>query len=218
MTSPANSKGLQFATTLVLFLAGSSRAEIWQSQQLNFAINLPLESGWTQVTPPADVVKVSIRSADRTKVISVSVSAIGHGLSEESFVERFKNRWFEHGTGKGKSEERIQLGGHTGYRLKDIANLGGKDVHRADTVVIDNGRLYQIDAMGIRSDPFNDPAVVDCTASFRFLGQVASPPSKPSSSAPADKLPERIADITFVVLIGIVVVFVVVKIRKKRGQ
>jgi hypothetical protein len=191
---------------------------MWQSQQLNFAINLPSESGWTQIAPPADVVKVSIRSADRTKVISVSVSAIDQGLSEESFVERFKNRWFEHGTGKGKSEERIQLSGHTAYRLKDIANLGGKDVYRADTLVIDKGRLYQIDAMGIGSDPFNDPAVIHCAASFRFLAQVASPPSKPSSSAPSDKLPERIADITFVVLIGIVVVFLVVKARRKRGE
>jgi len=215
MASSANSKQLKFATTLVLFLAGSSRAEIWQSQQLNFAITLPSESGWTRVTPPANMVKVSVRSADSTKIISVSVSPVDQSLSEQSFVQRFKNKWFEHGTGKGKSEERVQLGDHTGYRLKDIASLGGKEVYRADTVVVDNGKFYQIDVMGIGSDPFNDPAVKDCVASFRFLGQVASPSSKPSSSAPADNLPERIADITFVVLIGIAVVFVVGNTLKK---
>jgi len=163
------------------------------------------------------MVKVSVRSADRTKVITVYVAAIDQGLTEESFVQRFKNSWFEHGTGKGRVEEPVALGGRPGYLLKDIANLGGKEVHRADTLVIDGGRLYQIDALGVGSDPMDDPVVTKCIASFRFLGQAALPPTpKPASNNPGDQLPERIGHITFLVLAGIVIVFVLVKIARKR--
>ena len=212
-----NSKRLQLLNALVLFLAVSGRAEFWQSQQLNCAISLPLESGWTRLTPPADMVKVSIRSADRTKVITIYVSAIDQGLTEESFIQRFKNSWFEHGTGKGRVEGPVTLGGRAGYLLKDIANLGGKEVHRADTLVIDGGRLYQIDALGVGSDPMDDPVVTKCIASFRFLGQAALPPTnKPASNNPGDQLPERIGHITFVALVGIAIVFVLAKIARKR--
>jgi len=65
----------------------------------------------------------------------------------------------------------------------------------------------------------DDPAVRDCVASFQLLGQVASPIAKASTSQPADKLPERIADITLVVLVGLAVLFVVVKVvRSRRGK
>jgi hypothetical protein len=213
--SPAKSSRLRFGAALFLFLACSSQAESWQSQQLNFAIDLPTESGWTRFSPPADVVKVSIRSADRTKVISVCVLAIDRSVSEESFFERFKIRWFEHGTGKAKSEEHIQLGGKPGYRLKDTATIAGKNVYRADSVVIDDGRLYQIDAMGVAADPFTDPAVLSCVASFRFLSQTVA---VPAPSAPADKLPELIADITFACLAGLFVLFIFVKLLKNRKR
>ena len=131
-------------------------------------------------------------------------------------MERFKNRWFEHGTGKGRTEERIQVDGRSAYRLKDIANLAGEEMHRADTVVIERGKLYQIDAIGVGADPMNDSAVLNCVNSFRFLTQMASSVNKPLPVERTDKLPERVADITFAVLIGLIAIFVVVKIVKKR--
>jgi len=142
-----NSIGLRSVAVLVSFMSLPVRAENWKSQQLNCEINLPLESGWTRLAPSADIVKFSIRSPDHAKIISLTVLAVDQSVSEASFVERFKKRWFEHGTGKGVSEEHIQVAGRPGYRLKDIANLGGKEVNRANIFVIEGGRLYQFDAM-----------------------------------------------------------------------
>ncbi|MDB6054201.1 MAG: hypothetical protein JWN25_1724 [Verrucomicrobiales bacterium] len=207
---------LCFVMVLVLFSSASSRAEVWESQPFNFAITLPLESGWTHVTLPVGMMKVSIRSADHTKVIAVSVSDIVPSISEEAFVKSFKDRWFEHSN--GQAEERTQVDGRSAYRLTDIANLAGNQAHRVNTLVFESGKFYQIDAIGFGSDPMTDPAVRNCVASFRFLTQAPLPVTKPSSTDPADKLPERIADITIVVLIGLVAVFVLVKIVRKRRQ
>jgi len=147
------------------------------------------------------------------------VAAADPSLSAESFLERFKDQWFKHGTSKIKSEAKIQVSGRLAYRLKDTAILAGKEVYRASTIVIDGGRFYQIDAMGMGSDPLADPAVRDCVASFQLLGQVASPVAKSSISGSVDQLAERIREITFGILLGPAVLFVVIKlVRGKRGQ
>jgi hypothetical protein len=115
------------------------------------------------------MVKVSIRSADRTKIISVFVAPMTPGTSEADFMERFKNKWFGAGTGKSQVEERTRIDGHVAYRFKDMANLNGKLVHRADTLVVDAGKLYQINVLGTVTDPLLDPAVKQCVESFHFL-------------------------------------------------
>jgi hypothetical protein len=181
-------------------------------------MKLPVESGWSHETPPTDAVKVVIRSQDHTKVILVYVLPMDKTLTEATFIERFKNRWFAHGTGKGKTDERITLEGRPAYRIKDIANLGGKEVYRAATLVINSGRFYQIDAMGVGTDPMKDPGVTECVGSFHFLGLDDLPPASTARYDPAGKLPEIIADLTVVALVGVVVVFVLAKIIRSQAN
>lgn len=206
------------ALVLTLLFTISGRAETWQSGELNCAIELPSEVGWTKVSPPIETVKFSIRFPDETKVISLFVSAIEPKADEKDFLERFKKNWFEHGTGKGKSEESIQINGYAAYRLKDIAILAGNEVYRAATIVVYGGKLYQIDVMGAGSDPWKDSVVAECVASFRFVGQAPSAGQESPDSSRIDKIPELIADIMCGVLVVVVIVFAIVKtVRRKEG-
>jgi hypothetical protein len=208
---------LRLAAAPVLFLVVSANAELWQAQQLNCSMNLPIEAGWSRITPPSDAIKVSVRSQDRAKIISVLVFPVDQSLPDQTFIERFKNTWFSHGTGKGKAEEHIIVSGRPACRISDLAMLNGREVHRVDTVFIQSGRLYQIDALGFGVDPMSDSAAKECVASFRFLTAAAPIPNTVAAVAadPAGKLPEHIANITLLALLGIGIVFVIVKIVRR---
>jgi hypothetical protein len=162
-----------------------------------------------------------VGSPDHTKQLSVLVTPISKG-SPEDYVEAVRKKFSEKSIGKGTSEERITVDGHDGYRLHNIWMLGGKELHRADTLVIVDNVIYQVSATAFGSDPMSDPVLKESVESFRFLNTSASSRSgaaqaghKKATSRARYGLPEMMADITFVTLVVIVVGYVVVRILKK---
>ncbi len=84
-------------------------------------------------------------------------------------------------------------------------------MQRVDVVVIDGGRLYQIAATSLSGNPLDDPEIATTINSFHFLGRATAVPANSPGRDPADRIPELIGRLTFYVLIGVVVVFLIVK-------
>jgi hypothetical protein len=80
-------------------------------------------------------------------------------------------------------------------------------MHRVNTVIIDNGRVYQIATMSRWTDPLTDPELLETIRSFRFLSQGSKRSARPSAPEPAFRTPRWIGRITGWVIVGIVVVF-----------
>jgi hypothetical protein len=217
------------AAYCLMFPAGAS--EVWDSAEFQCGIVLP--TNWVRVPPPAAVVKVASRSADKTKSLSVLIIPLKdvEFKSEEDFVARFRKQWFGHGTGRGQVEEKVTVAGRTGWLLKDIAMLGGKEMHRANTLFFKDGNLYQVDAMSRESDPLSDPAIKESVASFHFLSEKKPVGTTSGNMAPRSVLSKRsesgrvkagddlagtIGGITAYVLMGIVAIFFIVKVLRGR--
>ncbi|HEY6229131.1 MAG TPA: hypothetical protein VI282_18585 [Verrucomicrobiae bacterium] len=208
---------LNFILLFISLLAVSGRAEVWQSQEFNFAITLP-ESGWTRLKPPTDLIRLMIRSQDQTKVIGVSVLPTGD-RSPESFIDAFRKKFFAQGTGKINVDERITISAHQACRLKDIWIMGGREMHKATTMVINNGVLYMIDCMGSRSDPMDDPAINECVASFHLLSdsasaqlaskQAATKKTAPFVAAMTKNTIDKRLDMIFYLMVSTIVVIVI---------
>jgi hypothetical protein len=224
---------LHFVLLFIASLTVSGRAEVWQSQEFNFGISLP-ENGWTHLKPANDVIQLAIRSSDRSKMMQVSVFPTGN-RTPESFLDGFRKKFFEKGTAKVRVEERININGHPACRLKDIWIADGKELHKAVTLVINDGVLYTIDATGLAADPMSDPAVKECVASFHFLNEspaaqsaskqavikktapLLAPAIAAADAARSRRIVEGIADFTLLILVGIVIAYIVTRILRDVG-
>jgi hypothetical protein len=218
-----------FVLISVACLNRSGFAEVWKSSEFNCSIKLPLESGWTRLPAPSPVTQFSIRSPDQSKAINFSVTPTGN-LSAEKFVAGFKKKFFAQATGKIRIEEQIQLAGRTAHRMRDVLIVDGQERFVASALVINDGVAYQIAAIGVGSDPVNDPAVKQCLESFTFLSAEASartaarqaalqkfgPMAGTKTDDPQhDRMVNMIADLTFLVTVLIVIGWAVLKMVRE---
>ncbi|MGZ4964907.1 MAG: hypothetical protein ACXWJB_08430 [Limisphaerales bacterium] len=219
------------ACALLSFTVLNSRAERWESKELNFSINLPLEQGWTQLGTPREMVKVAARSADRKYVVSIVVAPADTTMLAEQFIARFKKQWFKHGTSRKTSDTLVQVDGQSASCIKDITVLEGKAMYRADTVFVNGGYFYEIATLGSDSDPLMDTTVKALVASFHFLNKASAfsptsvskraatlrplPVTRVTSNA-TDKIPQLIADLTVAVMVLILIAWAVSKAIRDR--
>jgi hypothetical protein len=194
-------------------LARNARGEVWTSQELNCEITLPSGSDWSRVTPPAPILKVAMRNQAQGKTISLYVGdAPRDGQSLSSFLPGFKKSWFKEGVSTGRSEESLAIDGRSAHRLMDTVAIQGTMMRRVTTLVIDNGKVYQIGAMSRSGDPLDDPEIGITLKSFHFITAASALPVTSPRQNPADRLPELIGSITFYVLVGIVAIFLAIKV------
>jgi hypothetical protein len=198
----------------------------WSSVRDNFKFPIP-SPGWMTTDVNAGMVKYETRSRDGLKTIAIMVVDVGNVADQEYFVKHFSNKYFENGNGDGKIEK-LTLANRPAFRLKDTAVIGGKVMHRTDTLLFDNGKLYQLNATSREGDPLDDPILKKCVDGFEFINSVAPQAREKNSSSPAassaksksrpadaDHMPELIADITFYALIAIVVLYAFKKMIKR---
>jgi hypothetical protein len=197
-------------------LASNARGEVWKSQELNCEITLPSGSDWSRVTPPAPILKVAMRNEAQGKTISLYVvDAPRDGQSLSSFLPGFKTAWFKEGVSTDRSEESLVIDGRSAHRLMDTIAIQGTVMRRVNTLVIDNGQVYQIAAMSRSGNPLDDPEIATTLKSFHFVSAVSALPVTSPRQDPADRLPQLIGSITFYVLVGIVAIFLVIKVSTR---
>jgi hypothetical protein len=215
MKTPHYFRSLQIAIVVcaIQLLARNAPGEVWKSQELNCAITLPSGSDWSRVTPPAPIVKVAVRNQAQGKTIALYVvEAPSDGQSLSSFLPGFKESWFEEGLTSDRSEESLSIDGRTARRLMDTVTIQGTSMRRANTIIIDNGKVYQITAMCRTGKPLDDPEIEATLKSFHFLSAVSAVPVSSPRQDPVDHLPKSIGSITFYVLMGIVAIFLAIKV------
>jgi len=200
------------ALKLQQFSGNAQAVEIWESKELNCALALPISQGWIRVSPPVEMMKVAIRYEAGVKTIALFVvDTPQDGRTLQSFIPKFKKSWFREDISSKRSEAILQIDGRSAHRLMDTVKIQGVEMHRVNTVVIDNGRVYQITAMSRDGDPLTDPEILETIKSFHFLSPGAKLPIRISTQDPANRLPELIGRITIWMLGGIVVIYLIFK-------
>ena len=97
----------------------------------------------------------------------------------------------------------------------DTIAIQGTVMRRVNTLVIDNGQVYQIAAMSRSGNPLDDPEIATTLKSFHFVSAVSALPVTSPRQDPADRLPQLIGPITFYVLVGIVAIFLVSEVSTR---
>ena len=198
-------------------LPWKARGETWKSPELNCEISLPSGGGWSSVPPPVAILKVAVRNQTEAKTISLYVvDAPPSSQTLSGFLPGFKKSWFQEGVSTDRSEEAATIDGRSARRLKDTVMIQGTKMHRVNTVVIDNGKVYQVAAMSRSGNPLDDPEIARALNSFHFLSEGSSLPTNAGAPDSATRLPRLIGSITFYVLMAIVAIAVVIKIAARQ--
>jgi len=109
------------------FSGNAQTVEVWQSQELNCAIALPISQGWSRVPQQTEIQKIAMRHDAGAKTISLYVvDAPRDAQTLRSFIPEFKTSWFREGVSTSRSEETLQIDGRSAHRLVDTVNFKGR--------------------------------------------------------------------------------------------
>jgi hypothetical protein len=193
-------------------LSGTARGEIWKSQQLNCELTLPSGGDWSPVASPVPAMKVAMRNLAEAKAVSLLVGdAPRDGQTLASFLPGFKKGWFKQGVSTDVSEESMTIDGRAACCLKQTIIVKGTTLRMVNTIVIDNGEVYIINASSRSTDPVDDPEIGTTLKSFHFISGAPVLPIRSPMQDPLNRLPRLIGSITFYVLVGIAVIGLIIK-------
>jgi len=195
-------------------LANTRAGEVWESRALNCAITLPAGSDWSRINPPVEMLKVVAQNKKGDTILLFVGDAPQDGRTLESFLPGFKQSYFPEGASTMTSEETLQINGRSARRLKGMVKIQGIEMQRVTIVIIDNNRVYQIAAMSREIDPLADPEIREAIDSFHFLNLS----SAVHKIKPARNLSSFIGHLTFYAMVGIAVVYMIVKCRKPKNK
>ena len=168
------------------------------------------------MTPPTPILKVAMRNQAQGKTISLYVvDAPRDGQSLSSFLPGFKKSWFKEGVSTNISEESLVIDGRSAHRLMDTVAIQETVMRRVNTLVIDDGKVYQIAAKSRSGDPLDDPEIGATLKSFHFVSAVSALPVKSPRQDPGERLSQLIGSATFYVLVGVAAIFLVVNVSAR---
>jgi hypothetical protein len=194
-------------------LSGTVRGEVWKSPELNCELTLPSGGNWSPVTASVPALKVAMRNLAEGKAVSLLVgSAPRDAQTLEAFLPSFEKGWFKQGASTDTSEQRLTIDGRAASRLKQTVIVKGTTLRMVNTIVIDHGKVYIIDASSRSTDPLGDPEIRTTLNSFHFISDTAAFPVSSAMQDPLNRLPGLIGHITFFVLVGIAVLALIIKI------